>query len=335
VASLQSAFLDFHDKIKLDDENETLRDKREILISKLKKNISDEAASYTKFNQGSYAMHTGIHPDDGDFDIDVGLKFYINKDDYSDPIKVKKWVKDALEGHTKSVEIRRSCVTVQYQQGDEPLYHVDFAVYAASNNDEKLYIAKGKENSLSENRIWEVSDPQGLIATISSRYLGKEGEQFRRIIRYLKKWRAYKFSSSGNSAPTGIALTVLAYHYFSPSSTYDSVSCVTSYDDFDALYNLVQDIKNQFSLSYDSESGEYRHSIQTSLPVEPYNDLFEKMTLKQMDSFYEKLINMISLLDEAKDKSKLSDACSVMVKVFGEDFPIKSERSIVGSTESA
>ena len=137
MVNLQSEFIDFHNTIKLDIENATLREKRDILLKKLKDKISEDAASYTSFNQGSYAMGTGIKPDDGDYDIDVGLKFDINQDDYSDPIEVKKWVKNALDGHTKKVVIRRSCVTVTYQGDGEDAYHVDFAVYAAKNPDQR------------------------------------------------------------------------------------------------------------------------------------------------------------------------------------------------------
>lgn len=64
--NLQKEFIEFHDNIRLDDENETLREKRDILLNKLNKNISEEAASYTHFNQGSYAMGTGVKPEDGD-----------------------------------------------------------------------------------------------------------------------------------------------------------------------------------------------------------------------------------------------------------------------------
>lgn len=335
MPTLQTAFTDFHDAIKLDDENETLREKREILLKKLKENISEDAASYTTFNQGSYAMHTGIKPEDSDYDIDVGLKFNINKADYEDPVKVKHWVKDALEGHTKSVKIRRSCITVQYQQNEEPLYHVDFAVYAANNDDLKLYIAKGKEFSDDDQKYWEVSDPQGLIEVVSNKYSGKDAEQFRRVIRYMKKWKIHNFSSSGNSAPTGISLTVLAYNLFSPSSVYDSFTNTNSYNDFNALRNLVTKIKNQFSLKYDNESNSFCYSITNNLPTEPYNNLFEKMSLKQQDTFHSKIVAMDEKLDEVEEKDTLSEKCTLLAELFGDDFPVLSERSIVGSTESA
>lgn len=335
MPTLQDAFRDFHNEIKLDDENETLRDKRDILLKKLKSKISDEAASYTTFNQGSYAMHTGIKPEDDDYDIDVGLKFDINKDDYADPVKVKKWVKDALDGHTKSVKIRRSCVTVQYQQSGEALYHVDFAVYAANNVDGKLYIAKGEEFSGADKKYWEVSDPQGLISLITNKYSDTNAEQFRRTIRYIKKWKTHNFSTSGNGAPTGIALTILSYYLFSPNSTYDPFKQKTTYNDFEALHNLVKSIKSQFKYTYDWETSAYYYTINTQLPVEPYNNLFEKMTLKQQDAFYSKISSMDETLDEVSQKEKLSEKCTLLTELFGDDFPVKTERSMVGSTESA
>ena len=334
MSTLQTAFIQFHDAIKLDDENETLREKRDILLNKLKEKISKDAASYTTFNQGSYTMNTGIKPKDGDYDIDVGLKFDINKNDYSDPVKVKKWVYDALNGHTKSDTIRRSCVTVQYQQENEPLYHVDFAVYAASNDDGKLYIAKGKEFSSADEKYWEKSDPQGLIQKVRDKYTNSaDAAQFRRTIRYMKKWKALKFSSSGNSAPTGIALTVLAYNLFSPQSIYDSISQNTSYDDFTAIHNLVKSIKNKFTMVY--ENGTFYYTISINLPVEPYNNLFEKMTLKQKTAFYDEIVAMDDKLEEVKKKSSLSDKCTLLQELFETDFRILSSRSMVGSFESA
>ena len=176
-------------------------------------------------------MGTGILPEDEDYDIDVGLKFSMDKDDFSDPIEPKKWVRDALHGHTKSVEIRRSCVTVTYQIDGESV-HVDFAVYAANNADGKMYIAKGKEFSSDDNKKWELVDPQGLIDTVRGKFSGDDAAQFCRVIRYIKKWKTHKFLSNGNEAPTGISLTILAYNFFSIYKTYDLATRKNVYDDF-------------------------------------------------------------------------------------------------------
>ena len=336
MLDLQKEFIEFHDNIKLDDENQKLRDKRDILLKKLKNNISEDATSYTTFNQGSYAMGTGIYPEDEDYDIDVGIKFNINKDDYDDPVEPKTWVKDALDGHTKKVEIRRSCVTVTYQENGESAYHVDFAIYAADNADKKLYIAKGKTYSDEKHRYWEISDPQGLIDEIKGKHSGDDADQFRRVIRYMKKWKSHNFSSSGDSAPTGIALTILAYDGgYSVKNTYDWSKGKYVYDDFAALHNLVTNIRSRFSYSWSDEAQQMCHKITVYLPVEPYNNLFSKMTDKQMEDFYQKIDQMLGKLNEVKEKTKRSEACIILGELFGEDFPITVDKSMVGTSESA
>ena len=338
MVNLQREFEEFHENIKLKEfnENAKLREKRDILLDKLKKNISDEAASYTTFNQGSYAMRTGIKPEDGDYDIDVGLRFDINKDDYPNPIEPKQWVYDALEGHTNDVKIRKSCVTVTYQKDDEPIYHVDFAVYANNNSDGKMYIAKGKKSSSSENKKWEESDPNKLMDIIENKYSNPDDrKQFRRVIRYMKKWKTHNSYMFGNGVPTGIAITVLAYNLFDVKKTYDSYGRKYVYDDFNALKYFVQKVKSKFIYTYSDDDQSYYQTISQTLPVAPYNDLFLKMTVKEMQTFYEQITAMEEKLIEVTNKDKKSEACEVLIKLFGEDFPNKSDRSIVSTSESA
>lgn len=336
MVNLEKEFMEFHNKIKIDDENQTLRDKREILLNKLKDNISEDAASYTTFNQGSYAMGTGVKPEEDDYDIDVGIRFDINHDDYEDPIIPKKWVRDALDGHTKSVKIRRSCVTVTYQIDGEPIYHVDFAIYANKNTDGKMYIAKGKEFSDDENKLWELSDPIGLIDTINAKFTDSEDrKQFKRTIRYMKKWKMHNSSFSGNGVPTGIALTILAYNNFSVNKEYDIFANKYVYNDFAALRSFVSNVKNCFVLKYSTELEKFYHSITVHLPVDPQNNLFAKMTENQMETLYQEVSLMLTKLDEAAEKTKKSEACEIMVDLFGEAFPVTVDKSTVGTSESA
>ena len=341
MPTLQSAFNDFHNSIKLSDidQNATLREKRDILLDKLKSKISEDAASYTHFNQGSYAMHTGINPDDEDFDIDVGLKFDLNKDDYPDPTVLKKWVRDALDGHTKSVEIRKPCVTVNYQREGEDIYHVDFAVYAANNLDGKMYLARGKEFANEENKFWEESDPQEFIRLVRDKFKDDDAKQFRRIIRYLKKWKSKKFSSTGHAAPTGISLTMLTYNHFVPVYTEDVFNNnARTYNDFAAFRAVVKSILQQFMMEYD-EGYNLCYNIHVNMPTPPYNDLFEKMTLKQKTNFHCELVKVEESLDKVAnkiiEKEPLSSQCEILQDLFGDDFPILSDRSMVGTCESA
>ena len=335
MADVQKHFESFHEKIKLNkfDENQTLREKRDRVLSKLKsrlKTIFEEKGkpvpAYDTFDQGSYKMGTGIVPVDNDFDIDVGVSFKIKKDDYSDPVEVKEWVYDALNGHTKKVEMRRPCVTVFYQKDDEPVYHVDLAVYSdeSCNSDGKKYLAKGKLNSSSENKFWEISDPQGLTEKVTQKYSGDDKSQFVRAIRYLKRWKDNNFSANGNEAPIGIGLTICAYNWFVPNKTLtDALANKYTYNDLQATRSVVNGMQNNFG-----------DRLKVYSPVEPYSELFGKMTDSQMSTFKEKLTNLMEALDSAIDEVDPVKACEILKKVFGDDFPVP-EKPDTGEKKSA
>jgi hypothetical protein len=215
MAPVQKHFDAFHEVIKLKrfDENETLLEKREIILDKLRERLPGIFKAAGKVykapmfrNQGSYEMGTGVKPLNGDFDIDQGMYFPIATSDYPDPVQLKQFVFDALDGHTKEVRIRRSCVTVFYQRAGEHLYHVDLAIYVdgAQELDQQSRLAKGKLNSNAEYRFWEVSNPALLSETIFARFGKHEKRQFRHIIRYLKRWRDWNYQSvTGNAIPRG------------------------------------------------------------------------------------------------------------------------------------
>ncbi|MDX1996199.1 MAG: nucleotidyltransferase, partial [Thermoanaerobaculia bacterium] len=148
MPAVQKQFEDFHANIKLDKDGENLklRERRDVLLRTLSANLDSEVPSFEDFNQGSYAMHTGVLPLDGNYDIDVGLIFDCTRDKYRDPVELKEAVRDALDSNGRTVVIRRPCVTVNYLRNDRVEYHVDLAIYAR-RDDELLDLAKGKENS--------------------------------------------------------------------------------------------------------------------------------------------------------------------------------------------
>jgi len=114
MPAAQKQFDEFHAAIKLDndDEKAKLREKRETLLTALRKNLPADLPTFESFNQGSYSMHTGVVPLDGNYDINVGLIFDCRRDKYPDPVVLKKKVRDALDSHGRTVTIRRPCVTV-------------------------------------------------------------------------------------------------------------------------------------------------------------------------------------------------------------------------------
>lgn len=348
---LQGHFLDFHNKIKLDrfDENSILREKRDIVINKLRDKIKsawedkdDSAPTFETKNQGSYEMGTGIVPLDGDYDIDVAVIFEVAAEDYPNPVEVKKWVLEALNGHTKDVKMKRPCVTVQYQNASEPVYHVDLPIYSSGefNADKKTRIAMGKLHSSSEEREWQTSDPVALCDEVANRFHGDDAAQFRRVIRYMKRWKDTKFPSSGNSAPTGIGLTMAAYHWFQPSIE-DSFSGKNDRVDLTALRNLVSQMLTSFTVTYNANGTAER--LVANLPVEPFDDPFRRMTDEQMKTFKNKLQQLFDALDAADQEADPVEACKQLAKVFGDDFPIpeksdtgkKSKVAVLSSSSSA
>ena len=342
MALCQKQFTDFHEKIKLKEENKVLSEKRDIIFQRIKKNLSqEEHKPFTIFNQGSYAMHTGIVPLDDNYDIDVGLYFDMSQDD-AKPVEAKKWVYDAVENHTDDVKYKNPCVTVSYEAG----YHVDITVYAATNSNGKVYLAKGKPTSTSASKIWDESNPKDLIKEIRDHLSDiDDRRQFRRVVRYLKRWKDVNFTG-GNGKPTGIALTSCAYHWLSIQKEVDLFSAKRTYKDLDALIYLVQQMISRFTDEWIEVDGEYKWMprLKVNLPVEPRPELFEKITTSQMNQFKEKLEFLLEGLEAAKEKVDPVDAAEILQKHLGSDFPVPTRpttgkksvaTAVVPSSESA
>jgi hypothetical protein len=317
MAYVQKQLEEFDDEIRLGtfDENATLREKRDRVLDKLKSGIERQRKegksipAYTRFNQGSYAMYTGIKPTNGDYDIDIGIEFDLKTSDHEDPVKAKEWVYDALNGHTKSVEMRQPCVTVFYQQAGEAAYHVDLAIYGNGTAHKEL--ARGKPSSSASNKSWESSDAKGLIRTVQGRFDGDDRKQYRRSVRALKKWVSEKFPASGDGAPPGIGITVLAYHLFGAKYRWDQVSNQNKPDDLAALQSLVAALLARFGTRMTAD-----------LAVVPYSDVLSKMTDRQMEIFKEKLESLRDALDDAVDDPDPHTACKTLRRQFGDSFPV-------------
>ncbi|MGE7713242.1 nucleotidyltransferase domain-containing protein [Priestia megaterium] len=325
MANLQEYFRKFHNSIKLDyDDNKELRDKRDELIEFLKDNMPEESCSFKTFNQGSYAMFTGVKAlDGGDYDIDIALLFNLSKEDYSNPITVKKWVYDSFCKEYDDVEMKKPCVTVKFEsEGEnERDYHVDLAVFSSENQDGQTYLARGQLHSAPENRCWEHSDPEKLVSDIKGFPSdSQDREQFRRIVRFMKRWKDIKFKGQVNR-PSGIGLTVAGLTHFQAQYTQDFFTNTRKYSDLDALEIFVQSMLNSFIPVLNSE-GEWEDRLRVCLPTPPNNDIYSKMTGNQMMGFKDKLQCLLNKVQEAKLETDPVIACELMVEEFGDDFPI-------------
>lgn len=324
--NLQNEFESFHETIKLGTytDNQDLRDKRDLLIKELRKKLKDELVpgtdkklTFAKIDQGSYAMNTGIKPKNDEFDIDVGIIFDINNNEY-DPGKLKKLIHDKLnEQHNRTVEYNRPCITVKYNEG----YHVDLAIY--SNNDDDLHISWGKKHS--QEKIWYESDPKGLtqwVADVSQD--SDKSRQYRRCVRFLKKWKEKHFTSSGNGAPPSVGLTVQARSYF--------IYHEDSY--LDTLIHIVKNMISDFGITYDDNFNQ-KHSISVCLPVQPYKNIYYKMSLNHQDIFYDKLEILLESLEAARNEKSIEKACKILIKVFGDEFPLSEDDDATDEAKTA
>lgn len=336
MADIQRQFIQFDDAIRLRhfDENATLREKRDAVLDRLRDGLvalqkeGNKVPRFEWFLQGSYEMGTGIYPAEGDFDIDVGLYFECSRTAFEDPVALKELVHKALVGHTQKVVVRRSCVTVYYQRAGEHVYHVDLAVYATEPwrffDGHDLFIAKGKLNSLPEHRLWEPSDPRGLVEWVSKRFSDREDEQqFLRVVRALKRWKGENFKSDGASAPSGIALTIAAGQLFEPKINRPWFFGKITADDLGAMRALVDAMVDAFESVEKTADGVEQFRFVVKTPVGPTKNLCERMTVPQMTVLRQRLLRLKAALEAARKDTDLATASKRMREEFGEEFPVE------------
>lgn len=333
--SLQKYFKNFNNKIKMDyEEKSELASKRDILLKKLRD--SGELPSFSELNQGSYSMYTGVEPLDKEYDIDVGLRFKANKAEYEKPTELKNKICDILKNHTEyGAKVKKPCVTVTYKKDGEIAYHVDLVVYTyedKNDSDSQLYLARGKD-SKPEERCWEKSDPKGLIDLINSKYDDEKEDksQYRRVIRYMKRWKNLKFSSSGNAEPPSIGITLIAADKFEVSKEYNCLEEKYYYDDLDALLKFAKVIQSLFTFVGVSESGRtlYRiyYNLPSSLNFEPNTDIFKKMSDIHMTDFKDKIDKLVKDLEEVKEEPDEVEQCRLLNKILGDDFEVPEKKN--------
>lgn len=317
MAHAQTQFENFHSKILLGyDESSVLRERRETLLNDLKNNISKDAPKYETFNQGSYALYTGITRVDGNPDMDIGVIFDCTPEDYPDPLTLKKYVRDALTRQNRTVKIRRPCVTVTYFKDGTPTHHIDLAVYSVNGNDQ-TQLARCRESDSREDRVWEASEARELTDKIINRFKDKDRQQFRRVVRALKRWRDIKI---GHKNVPSIGLTVAAYNWFTPK--YDNVD--GNPRDLIAMRDLINRMLTNWGIS----------RLVVNLPVAPYCDLFERMTDTQMKDFKGQLEALRNALNEAESQPDTHEACKILNKQFGDDFPVPEKSNTTKKTSS-
>ncbi len=319
MANTQKYFEKFHKEIRMDyDMNKELAEKRDIILGKIKKSLEENKnPSFSVMLQGSYIMKTGVKPVGKlDYDIDVGLKFYINKNQYA-ATDVRKWVYDAIKKHTNDVKDRGPCIRVTYEKG----FNVDLVIYAVEQNGgTEIYSLAHKDKG------WRPTDPVKLldhVDKINGKYKGTEDSststtQFRRVVRCLKRWDDEAVPFEANKKPSGIAYTLLVNACSAGPYKNGNES-----DDSALLYQIAATASNAVG------------RIQLFKPTPEYEDLFSKLTQEEMDGLKTRFTKLRDALYAAKNEQSIKKACKTLQDQFGSDFPVPDDDSGTKSLLSA
>ena len=293
--TIQTHFHDFHDRIKLargDGAYKTARERDD----SIKKDVmaAFKEAGYpvvSDFIQGSLKTNTGVRPLNGDYDVDRALVI-----DYEavpdNPVTPKKKALDVLEDRGfKNARIKKPCVTADYLSDN---IHIDFIIYRRSGD--QHWLAVGKKNSDEANREWSSCDPLGLLEWINDTDdfgddAADAGAQFRRLVRYLKRWRDVKFTESVAAKIYSIGLTVMVKQQFQWSFNDEGVE-----DDLTALRETANAILEG---PYFTEVEADGYHVSVELPVEPCRDIFDGSSLTTGTRFYNELTRLVKRLDES------------------------------------
>ncbi|CDH34206.1 nucleotidyltransferase [Xenorhabdus bovienii] len=330
--SIQSKFNIFHKAIKLgrkDPEYKNARSKDDSITEDIKARFKENGYPIIEdFIQGSLATHTAIKEKGQDFDIDRAIVIEVSLAP-DNPITPKEAVLEVLESRRfKNAKIKNPCVTADYKTEN---LHIDIPVYRRYEN-EQYELAIGKRHSDENNREWSTAAPHELIDWINNSdkyglYGSEKIAQYRRFVRYLKRWRNFKFKKEVCKKIFSIGITVMVKEQFQSSVNTEGFP-----DDLSALRATLYGILNYGN--YFTEVEEDSYKVKVLLPVSPRQDIFYKSSTDTGTQFRNKLKSLLDTLDKVASEESESKQCDLLRSVFGEDFPKSTSSNSTGSSSA-
>jgi len=275
--AIQQHFEKFNKNIYLTNKSDGYKkasEKANSILEEIKKEFKEKGYSIksTKL-QGSFQVDTAIHSINGDYDIDRAI-FIDANDAPDDPVEPKKVIKSVLEKRNfKEPKIKKPCVTADYKSTN---LHIDYTVYKQGKDlfgRDIWHLAIGKEGSDWDNKKWADADPQALIDWIekSDNYgvsATAKKKQYKRLVRYLKRWRDVNFQEEVRKKVFSIALTVMVKEQYKPNPDSESIN-----DDLVVLQKVISNILNNNYFQQEIFADDYR--VYTPLPTLPKRDIFQ------------------------------------------------------------
>jgi len=307
MAKVQKYFEKFHAAIRVDyDMSETLREKRDRILNRIRDHLKKHGRpGFKELLQGSYKMKTGVIPVPGlEYDIDVGLRFGITEKDH-DADTVRGWVFEAVDGHTEDVKSKGPCIRVTYADG----YHVDLVVYAWWTD------ALGVEQFrlAHDSGGWRPANPPGLLEHVDNARAQYDGtqdnetktDQFRRCVRYLRRWDDVAMPKECSAKPSGLAYVLLGIQKLRPARFFNGDA-----DDRTALKALSDSAANTFG------------RLVATKPTPEYEDMFRRLSDEEMTAIKDRFRKLSDALRDADQEPDPVKACKLLRELFGPDFPV-------------
>ena len=287
-------FKKYLDEIKITKtREENLKKSRDAIRNKIIDYFEEKEKKKPLFmSQGSFLMKTVINQSEGDYDLDDGIylqNLEDKKEDWEKTETVHQWIKDAVDGHTNiPPEDKKNCVRVIYKrQNEEDSYHVDLPIYAEDENG-NYYLARKYEDQWVESNSKDFSD-------WFKDKVKEEGEQFRKIIIYLKGWKDFKKYDI-----SGIVFTLLVAKNFSSDERDDN--CF-----FKTVKKICKYLEDNKTLNR---------------PVSPKEDILDGWSDTKKDKLKEYFNSLKNNLQKIHDLKNKKEACEkYRDKIFGKRFP--------------
>ncbi len=258
----------------------------------------------TSWLQGSYKFGTQTRPPrkGEEYDIDLGVYFNWSgdpEDGNYGPSQLKSLVQESLKAYKEEAEDevieivvppKMRCSRIRFT-GD---FHIDVPSYHTDPDQDTRMLATEKE--------WENSDPKAIYKWFKEQAIESEGEQLRRIIRYLKIWSALNIQEK--QRPSSILLTVLT------TQSYVQLSTSEKDGDDTTLKFCVDKILEKLK-------------VDSSVP-NPVNDSenLNRLDSEAFSSFVSKLENLLNISARALKAGSEFESAAIWQEAFKHFFPL-------------
>ena len=196
-----------------------------------------------------------------------------------------------MQNHTSTPPInKRRCIRIEYKpitNNKDVAYHVDLPLYCEYKN--WWGETKTRIGVIGEDGGWFKSDPVGLTNWFFERCKENKSDekQLIRLVKYVKAWK--DFIKGDTTFPSGMALTILLAKNYIPDIR----------DDIAFKETIRRAFNNHFCPLFCSDG--------ISKPVEPFNNVIERLTSNQLKTFiscFEQLVDDAILAVKELDKEK-------------------------------